>query len=97
MDAPRAQRFRSLEAEQGIHLAQGIGDRRAGGLDERATRVPFVDEAGLHEQVPSPLRPVRIDALQVDPIGRKAQLAKLLGFIDDQLIDTDLLVMRFTA
>jgi hypothetical protein len=40
------------------------------------------------------LRSVRIDALQVDPIGRKAQLAKLLGFIDDQLIDTDLLVMR---
>jgi hypothetical protein len=94
MDAPRAQRFRSLEAEQGIHLAQGVGDGRAGGLDERAAGIPFVDEPGFYEQVPCPLRSVRIDALQVDPIGRKAQLAKLLGFIDDQLIDTDLLVMR---
>ena len=37
------------------------------------------------------MRPVRIDTLQVNPVGRKAELAELLRLIDDQLIDADLL------
>ena len=44
VDAPRAQRFRSLEAEQGVHLAQRVGDGRAGGLDECAARLVPLNE-----------------------------------------------------
>ena len=46
--------------------------------------------ARLHEQVPGPLRAVRIDALQVLLVGGEAEFAEFLRLIDDDLVDADL-------
>ena len=88
---PRSpQRLGRLEPQQGEHLAERVGDRRARGLDQRAAGVLGLDEARFHKQVPGALRAVRIDALQGRAVGGEGELAELLRFIDDDLIDADL-------
>ena len=88
--AALAQRLRRLEAQQRVHLAQRVGDRRARGLDQRAAGPLAVEVARLHEQVPGALRAVRIDALQVHLVGGEAELAEFLRLVDDDLVDADL-------
>ena len=90
MHAALAQRLRRLEAQQRVHLAQRVGDRRARGLDQRAAGPLAVEVARLDEQVPGPLRAVRIDALQVHLVGGEAELPEFLRLIDDDLVDADL-------
>ena len=89
MHAALAQRIRRLEAQQRVHLSQRIGDRRAGGLDQRAAGPLAVEIARFDEQIPGPLRAVRIDTFQIHLIGREAQFAKFLRFVDDDLVDAD--------
>ena len=72
------------------HLAERVGDRRAGGEHERPARVLRLDEAGLHIEVPGALRAVRIDALQRRHVGGEGELAELLRLVDDDLVDADL-------
>ena len=88
--AALAQRLRRLEPQQRVHLAERVGDRRARGLDQRAAGPLAIEVARLHEQVPGPLRAVRIDALQVDLVGGEAEFAEFLRLIDDDLVDADL-------
>ena len=79
------------EALQGEEFAERIGDRRAGGGNERPAGVLFgVDEAGLDEEVPGALRAVRIDAFQRRLVGRERELSELLHLVDDKLVDPDL-------
>ena len=79
------------EPLQGEELGQRIGDRGAGGGDQRAAGVPRrVDVAGLDIEVPGPLRSVRIDALQRRLVGPERQFSEFLHFVDDQLVDADL-------
>lgn len=72
------------------HLAERVGDRRAGGEHECPAGVLGFDEARLHIEVPGALRAVRIDTLQGAHIGREIELAKLLRLVDDDLVDADL-------
>ncbi len=72
------------------HLPERIGDRRAGCQHERPARVLRVDEPGFDEQVPGPLRPVRIDTLKRRHIGREREFSELLRLVDDDLVDADL-------
>ena len=72
MHAALPQRLRRLEPQQRVHLAQRVGDRRARGLDQRTAGPLAVEVARLDEQVPGPLRAVRIDAFQVHLVGGEA-------------------------
>ena len=79
------------EALHGEEFGERIGDRRAGGGDQRPSGVlRRVDEAGLDVKVPSPLRAFRIDAFQRRLVGGEREFAELLHFVDDQLVDADL-------
>ena len=91
LDAALLQGVRLDEALQGEEFGQRIGDRRAGGRDQRPSGVlRGVDEAGLDVKVPGPLRAFRIDAFQSRLIGGEREFAELLHFVDDQLVDPDL-------
>ena len=72
------------------HLAERVGDRRAGRQYQSPTRILRVDEAGFDEQVPGPLRSVRIDTLQRRHVGREGEFSELLRLVDDDLVDADL-------
>ena len=73
------------------HLAERVGDRRAGGGDQRPHgRALRAEESRLHVEVPGALRPVRIDALQRALVGGEGELAELLHLVDDDLVDADL-------
>ena len=91
VDAPAAQQPFVLVTDQGEHLAHGVGDGRARGLDQGPARVPRFHEATLDVEVPGPLRAVGIDALQVHPVGGEGQLPELLRLVHDQLVDAELL------
>jgi hypothetical protein len=78
------------QALHGEHLAERVGDRRARGEHERAARVLGLDEAGLHVEVPGPLRAVRIDAAQARHVGGEGEFSELLRLVDDDLVDADL-------
>ena len=77
------------QALDGKHLAQRIRDRRTGRQHQRAARVLRFDVAGLHIEIPGPLRSIRIDALQRRHIGGERQLAEFLRLVDDDLVDAD--------
>ena len=81
------QRRVAEEALHREHLAERIGDRRAGGEDERPARVFGLDEAGFDIEVPGALRAVRIDALERRHVGGEAEFAELLRLVDDDLVD----------
>ena len=73
------------------HLAERIGDRRAGGGDQRPHgRALRAEESRLDVEVPGALRPVRIDALERALVGGEGELAELLHLVDDDLVDADL-------
>ncbi len=72
------------------HLAERVGDRRAGGEHQRPAGVLCRDEAGLYIEVPGALRAVGIDALQRRHVGGEGQLAELLRLVDNDLVDADL-------
>ena len=77
------------QALDGEHLAERVGDRRAGGEHQRAAGVLRFEEPGLYKQIPCALRAVGIDALQRAHVGGEAELAEFLRLIDDNLVDAD--------
>jgi hypothetical protein len=78
------------ESLQGEHLAERVGDRRAGGEDEGAAGVFLgLDEARFDEEVPGALRSVRIDAFEARHVGGEGELSELLRLVHDDLIDAD--------
>ena len=90
VQAALAQRRVVHQPLHGEHLAERVGDRRAGSEHERAAGVLRLDEAGLHVEVPGALRAVRIDALQRRHVGGEGELPELLRLVDDDLVDADL-------
>ena len=91
LNAALGKHFGLEEPLDGEHLAERVGDRRAGGGDQRPHRGALrAEESGLDVEVPGALRPVRIDALQRALVGGEGELAELLHLIDDDLVDADL-------
>ncbi len=90
VQAALKQRFVTEIALHREHLAKRIGDRRAGGQHECPARILRLHEPGFDIKVPGPLGAVRIDTLERRHVGGEAKLPELLGFIDDDLVDTDL-------
>ena len=91
LNAALGEHFRLEEPLDREHLAERIGDRRAGGGDQRAHgRALRAEEPHFDVEVPGALRPVRIDALQCALVGGEGELAELLHLIDDDLVDADL-------
>ena len=91
LNAAFGEHFGLEEPLDGEHLAERIGDRRAGGGDQRPHgRALRAEESRLDVEVPGALRPVRIDALQLALVGGEGELAELLHLIDDDLVDANL-------
>ena len=91
VDTALLERVFVLEPQEGEHLPERVGDRCARGLDQRTARIAFADEPGFDIQVPGTLRAVRVDTFQVDAVGCERELPEFLGFVDDHLVDADLL------
>ncbi|KPH87828.1 hypothetical protein GLUCOINTEAF2_0204067 [Komagataeibacter intermedius AF2] len=94
MQVALLQRLKIHIAADRPHFGERIGDRGAGRHDQRTFRIFCRQVARLHEEIPGPLRAVRIDPLEVGLVGCKTQLPELLRFIDEDLVDADLSQMH---
>ena len=71
-------------------FAHRVGDRRATRHDQGTARIDRLDEAGLDVEVPGTLRATGIHALERAHVGGEGELAELVRFVDDELVDADL-------
>ncbi|OAJ66098.1 hypothetical protein A0123_03225 [Gluconobacter cerinus] len=83
-----------LEALHIVHLAQGVRNRRARGHHQLATEVEAAQIAGLDVQVPGTPAAVRIHPFEAGLVRTEAELAELLRFIHEDLVDPDLAKMH---
>ena len=90
VDAAAPQPLGVEEALHGVHLHHRVGNRRAGGERHAVAGVTLVQVAGLHVEVEGALGAAGLDAGDAVHLGRRLQVLEVVGLVDEQVIDAQL-------
>ena len=84
------QPFRVEEALHRVELDHGVGNRRAGGEGDAVAGMLLAQVAGFHVEVEGPLAAAGLDAGDALHLGRRLQVLEIMGLVDEDVIDAQL-------
>ena len=90
LDAAALKPFRVEEALHRVQLDHRVGNRRAGGEGHAVAGVLLAQIAGLHVEVERPLAAAGLDAGDAVHLGRRFQVLEIMGLVDEEVIDAEL-------
>ena len=85
--------FKPFGIEEALHrveLDHRVGDRRAGGEGDAVAGMLLAQVAGFHVEVEGPLAAAGLDAGDPVHLGRRLQVLEVMGLVDEDVIDAEL-------